>query len=31
MNSNPVVFIMAGGMGKRMGSSIPKVLHNIGN
>jgi len=31
MNSNPVVVIMAGGMGKRMGSSIPKVLHNIGN
>lgn len=25
----PIVFIMAGGMGKRMQSSIPKVLHHI--
>ena len=29
--SNLIVVIMAGGLGKRMNSDIPKVLHKIGN
>ena len=29
MTKNVVVVIMAGGLGKRMGSTIPKVLHKI--
>ena len=29
MTKNVVVVIMAGGLGKRMGSNIPKVLHKI--
>ena len=28
---NLVISIMAGGMGKRMESNIPKVLHKIGD
>ena len=27
--SNLIVLIMAGGLGKRMNSDIPKVLHNV--
>lgn len=30
MSKNLVVVIMAGGLGKRMNSHLPKVLHNIG-
>jgi len=30
MNKNVVVIIMAGGLGKRMSSELPKVLHKIG-
>lgn len=30
MNSSVIVVIMAGGLGKRMNSSLPKVLHKIG-
>ena len=29
--NNLLVVIMAGGMGKRMNSSLPKVLHKINN
>ena len=29
--NDPIVFIMAGGLGKRMSSNIPKVLHEIQN
>ena len=29
MTKNVVVVIMAGGLGKRMGSTLPKVLHKI--
>ena len=30
-DSNNVVLIMAGGLGKRMNSELPKVLHNVDN
>jgi UDP-N-acetylglucosamine diphosphorylase/glucosamine-1-phosphate N-acetyltransferase len=30
MSKDAVVVIMAGGLGKRMGSNIPKVLHKLG-
>jgi UDP-N-acetylglucosamine diphosphorylase/glucosamine-1-phosphate N-acetyltransferase len=31
MSNEVIVVIMAGGLGKRMGSSLPKVLHKINN
>ena len=30
-NSNNVILIMAGGLGKRMNSDLPKVLHKVNN
>ena len=31
MSDNNVILIMAGGLGKRMNSELPKVLHTINN
>ena len=28
---NPIIVILAGGLGKRMKSELPKILHLVGN